>query len=351
MKACLEDHLPKYSGASRKRGWWLSAFGFLLFLSFLLSIRSGSFDISLIDVLTGNVSGAEWYIFWDIRVLRSLMAMAAGAGLGMAGVIIQGILKNPMASPFTLGISQGAAFGASFAIIFLGAGSAAASGGGILTDSPYLTVAGAFLGALLAMSFIFCVTFFKSRRSETVILSGLAAGAFFQAMTMLFQYFAPEAKIAAALFWTFGDVSKGSYPVFCAIAAATLFSLAYFTTKSWDFNALLWGQDIGKTLGVDIKRLNLISIALVAVLTAVITAFLGIIGFIGLIAPHIARIFTGHDNRFLIPMSAVMGALVLNGSDMISRALVPPAVIPVGIITSFWGIIVFIYLILRREAW
>lgn len=344
-----EEFLAEYSRVNGRKALWLGLASALLLISFLVSVKSGDFNIPLLAALRGTLPDSQRYIFYDIRVLRALMAMAAGAGLAVAGVIAQAVLKNPMASPFTLGISQGAAFGASFVIIFLGAGTATSYGEGVLLSSPYLTVAGAFCGSLLAMGFITFVAFFRNARSETVILSGIAAGAFFQAMTMLLQYFTSDIKAAAALFWTFGDVSKGDYYVLSAIAAVTLGSLAWFTARSWDFNALLWGPEAARTLGVDVKKLKIISVALVAALAAVITSFLGVIGFVGLIAPHIAAIFAGHDNRFLIPMSAVVGALALNCSDIISRLLLPPAVIPVGIITSFWGIIVFVYLILKKE--
>ncbi len=348
-KSSAEELLADYSRAGARKALWVALGALLLALSFLLSISVGDMDIPLADALSGALPDTQRYVLVNIRVLRSLMAMTAGAGLAVAGLVIQAVLKNPMASPFTLGISQGAAFGASFAIIILGGGAATAYGEGVIVNSPYLTVAGAFLGSLAAMAFITFVAFMRNGRTETVILSGIAAGAFFQAMTMLLQYFTTEVKAAAALFWTFGDVSKGNYGVLAAIASVTLGSLGWFALRSWDFNALLWGPETARTLGVDVKKLKVVSVALVAALTAVITSFLGVIGFIGLIAPHIARIFTGHDNRYLVPLSALTGALVLNLSDVLSRVLAPPAVIPVGIITSFWGIVVFVLLILKRD--
>ncbi len=319
------------------------------FACLLLSCSTGDFKISLWSAFSGGLSGSEKYVFFNIRLLRALTALSAGAGLAVCGAVMQNVLKNPMASPFTLGISQGAAFGASFAIIFLNAGITSSYGDGVVISSFPLTVVFAFLGAILSGAFVFWVAYLKSGEPHTVILSGIACGAFFQAMTMFIQYFASDVKAAATLFWTFGDISKSTYVSLSIISSFLIAVSFFFIFSALKLNALLWGKEIAGNMGVNVRRFTLISVLAVSALSAVITAFLGVIGFVGLIAPHLAKFAVGHDNRYFLPLSALAGGIVLTLSDIISRVLLAPSVIPVGIITSFWGIAVLIYLLLKRQ--
>lgn len=343
------DFYSSHETRKRKRLFFIGIAAFLVIAAAVLSCFIGDFNISPFSLLSGNLGERERYVFFNIRLIRVLTAVISGAGLALCGAVIQNLLKNPMASPFTLGISQGAAFGASFAIIFLGAGITSSYGDGVIISSFPVTVFAAFLGALSCSAFVFSVAYFRGGDANTVILSGIACGAFFQAMTMFIQYFTSEVKAAATLFWTFGDVSKAGWDSLLLMSVFFVFIFSFFMLSAIKLNALLWGRETAKTLGVRVKSFTLAALLAVSALSAVITSFLGVIAFVGLIAPHLSRLAVGHDNRYFLPLSALTGALVLLISDILSRILLPPSVIPVGIITSFWGITVLLFLLLKRE--
>ncbi len=167
---------------------------------------------------------------------------------------------------------------------------------------------------------------------------------------MFLQYFASDMQVAATVFWTFGDLGKAGWRENAIMLVAFLFAFVYFVAVRWRFNALQWGDEVAQSLGVRVKRLRIIGMVLSALSVAVITAFLGIIGFIGLIAPHMARFLVGSDHRFLIPCSAILGALLLLLSDIVARMLMPPIILPVGIITSFLGAPLFLYLLIKGQG-
>lgn len=329
---------------------------FLLFLVFVFSIGVGSLYISVQDILASLLKKDSMdqlnHVIWNIRLPRSIGAVMAGACLGVAGAIMQNILRNPLASPFTLGVSQGAAFGAAFAIIVLGAGKTHLSGNeGVTLNMPYVVVISAFVGSLLSVGFIVIISLLRNVTTESVILSGVALSAFFTAATMFIQYFASDLQVAATVFWTFGDLGKAGWNENAFMLAAFFFSFIYFIAERWSYNAIQWGDEVAASLGVHVKRLRLISMILGALIVSVTTAFLGIIGFVGLIAPHIVRFIVGNDYRFMIPYSALFGALLLLISDIIARKVMSPIILPVGIITSFAGAPLFLYLLFyaRRQ--
>lgn len=326
----------------------------ILFLCvFLISLGVGSFKISVMDVLTALFASHESefkHVVWNIRLTRSVGAAIAGAGLGVSGAIMQNILKNPLASPFTIGISQGAAFGAAFAIIVFGAGQTHMVGNEMVTiKNPYLVTVSAFIGSLLSVVFILTLSSLRRVTRESVILAGVALSSFFGAATMLLQYFASDVQVATTVFWTFGDIGKAGWRENIMMFLAFIPPFIYFIFKRWDLNALQWGDETAKTLGVKVDRLRVYGMILSSFIVAVITSFLGIIGFIGLIAPHIIRFIVGSDYRFLIPFSALFGALLLLISDVIARTIMAPIVIPVGIITSFAGAPMFLYLLVKMR--
>jgi iron complex transport system permease protein len=175
-------------------------------------------------------------------------------------------------------------------------------------------------------------------------------GAFLSACTMLLQYFASDLQVAATLFWTFGDLGKADWQANLFMALLLALTLGYVMLKSWCFNALQWGDEVARTLGVHTARLQLIGLVLTCLLVSLETAFLGIIAFIGLMAPHLMCPLIGTDQRFLLPATALCGALLLLVADCISRIILAPVVIPVGIITSFAGAPLFLYLLVRRRS-
>ncbi len=325
-------------------------FACLVVLSFI-SIGTGSLNLSISEVVRGLMGNSEnSYVIWNIRVTRTLGAMLAGASLGMAGAVMQNVLRNPLASPFTLGVSQGAAFGAAFAIIVLGAGQAHSYGTEAVTViKSYPVVISAFLGALLTVGLILSLSFLRNITPEAIILAGVALSSLFGSATMFLQYFAQDFQVAATVFWTFGDIGKAGWHENKLMMFAFVFTFGFFLFHRWNFNALLWGDEVAKSLGVNVKFLRISGMFMSAFVVSVCTAFLGIIGFIGLISPHLVRLLIGNDHRFLIPYSALFGALLLLLSDLIARTIIAPVILPVGIITSFAGAPMFFYLLIKRR--
>lgn len=325
---------------------------FLLTLLTFLSISHGSINISFFDVmrLLFQKDSEEAYIVWEIRLPRTIGAILTGASLGVAGAVMQNVLRNPLASPFTLGVSHGAAFGAAFAIIVLGAGrtfSVGPIGFSIIHGAP--VVFSAFCGALLTVLIILGLSLLRGLSPQAIILAGVALSSLFTSATMFLQYFSDEVRVASTVFWTFGDVGKAGWQENKIMALTFCTSFALLWLNRWNYNAMLWGDEMAKNLGTNPKFLRMFSLLVCALLTAVPTAFLGIIGFIGLISPHIIRLLIGNDYTLLIPYSAMAGAGLLLASDLLARTILSPIILPVGVITSFVGAPVFLGLLLRRN--
>ncbi len=317
--------------------------GLLLLLAWF-SLSTGEFGVSAWQLVSGRVNDHLLSIIVNLRLTRTLGAISAGAALGVSGCVLQNILRNPLASPFTLGVTQGAAFGATFAIIVLSA----------YWSSRYLVVMAAFSGSLLAVGGILLISIFVGSDTEAIILAGVGIGSFFNAGIMFLKYFANDIQVASAVFWTFGDLAKADWPNICGITVSLLAALIFFTRNAWNYNAFIWGRETAESLGVNSRFLTIATLLAASLVSAVATAFLGIIAFVGLIAPHIVRMAIGNDYRFLIPLSALSGALLLVAADLIARTLLKPVILPVGIITSFAGVPLFLYILAqarkRRDA-
>ncbi|NJE75489.1 iron ABC transporter permease [Thermococcus sp. ES12] len=329
--------------------------GLFLLLSILAvslySLSHGAYSLSVgevVDALLGGGTEGARLVIWNIRMPRIVAGLLVGASLAIAGAVMQGFLRNPLATPFTMGVSHGAMFGASLAIL-LGAGYAESSGR-ISLDNPYAVVLFAFIGAISATAVILALARLKGLSPEAIILAGVAMSSLFVALTTLVQYFADELQLAAMVYWSFGDLGRATWRENGIMLAAFLPIFVYFVVKRWDLNASLMGDDVAKSVGVDVERVRLISTFLAALITAVSVAFVGVIGFVGLIAPHAIRLVAGGDYRFLVPLSALAGALLLVAADTIARLVLSPMILPVGIVTSFLGAPAFIYLLVRMEG-
>ena len=336
--------MEQYRAYERKRRLLGYLLGGAVLLAVAVAVQLGALRLSLEDLL-GNT------VLWNIRLPRIISAILVGAALGVSGAVMQCVLRNPLASPFTLGISSGAAFGAAVAIVFFEAGRLNRTGlTGIIIDNPYFISAFAFLSALGAVFVILALVKLKQVTPTAMILAGVAMSSFFQAATMLIQLFAEDVKVAAVVFWTFGDVGRANWNEIGVMTAAFSVIFAHFLRKRWGFNVMLGGDEIAKSLGVEPSSFRLEVMVLASLLTALSVSFAGIIGFVGLIAPHAVRLMIGADHRYLIPYSALLGALVLLLSDTVGRMAISPAVIPVGIITAFVGVPVFLYLLVRSGS-
>lgn len=318
-----------------------------------LALTLGSAGLDAHDALSALLGMGDprtTHVVINIRLLRILGAAIAGSGLALAGCVLQNVLHNPLASDYTLGVSQGAAFGAAVAILLFGAGTANAAGAGhdsLIIRDAFTVAAFAFAGAITATLTIVAMAKWKGITPETMVLAGIAMGSLFSASTVLVQYFATDVQVASIVFWTFGDLGRASWQKLSLIAAVVLPSSLFFVLKRWDLNTLGAGEDVARSLGVDVRRLRLASVTLASLVTATTVSFLGIIAFVGLVAPHAMRRLVGNDHRYLVPASLAAGALLLVTADTIARTIVAPVVLPVGAITSFAGAPLFLYLLLR----
>ena len=317
----------------------------------VISIATGTVAIPVTDVvrtLTGyTVSTTFDSIVWNIRLPQILTAIVAGAGLAITGVVMQSILRNPLGSPFTLGISNASAFGAAFSIMLLDTGSTSSSD--IIINNPYITTIAAFSSAMLVTFVILMFAKLRGNTSETMILVGVAMGSLFSAGTMFLQYFADETQLSSIVFWAFGDTARASWSELGLISAVVIVASIYFALNRWKYNAIDAGDDTAKGLGVDVDKVRIRGMMCASLVTATTVAFLGVIGFVGLICPHMARRLIGDDHRFLLTGSIVAGSLLLLSADTIARVIIQPYQLPVAVLTSFLGAPAFIYLILKGK--
>ena len=276
---------------------------------------------------------------WNLRLPRIFMGIVAGFGLGIAGCVTQAILKNPLASPYTLGISSGASFGASLAIL---------TGAGII-GGDYLIIGNAFLFALLCSFIILGLSNRKGATPETMIRAGIAMMYLFSAMTTILQYFGEAEAVKEAIFWAVGDLDRSSWPKITIIIVMLTFCFFLLMIKSLDLNIMAAGDETAKSLGVNVKSTRIALMAVTTLLVACIVCFTGTIGFIGLVAPHLTRIAVGGDNRFVLPISGLFGTLLLISADLVARRVMAPIILPVGAITAFMGAPIFMYMIMKRK--
>ncbi|MEG3056974.1 MAG: iron ABC transporter permease [Methanoculleus sp.] len=303
-----------------------------------LAIFAGLFPGS-VDLPDRMIESNAVGIIWGWRLHQVLFAIVGGFGLAVAGTVMQGVLRNPLASPFTLGIASAASTGATIAIVL---------GAGILSGS-FLVIGNAFLFAMLAAAAIYGMARLRGMGSETMILAGIALMYLFSAITSLLQYLGTAAKVQEVVFWMFGSLDKSSWPKLGIVTIFIVTITPILLWRAWDLNALAEGDEVAKSLGVSVERSMAGFMLAASLMTAVIICFTGTIGFIGLVAPHITRMAIGTDHRTLILASGLVGAALLLGADCLARVLIPGAIIPVGIMTAFLGIPFFLYLFMRRR--
>ena len=348
--------LNEYKSYISKKWTFIFVTIILLIMISFISISIGAADISLSEIFnTMFGDGEEWIynVIWKIRIPRVLAGILAGMGLSVAGVVMQSILRNPLGSPYTLGVSQAAAFGAAFAVIVLGAGTVQSSNAdAVILNNPYLITLSAFFWSLTSTAGILMLSKMRDATPETLVLAGIALGSLFTAGMTSLEYFASDVELASVIFWTFGDMGKATWRDFGIMALVLIPIALYLIKNSWNYNALDSGDETAKSLGVNVEKIRIIGMLFASLATALIVSFFGIIGFVGLVVPHIVRKIIGGDERFLIPASAIFGGVFLLASDTVARTVISPVVLPVGILTSFLGAPLFLYLLVKgRSYW
>ncbi|MGL9750528.1 MAG: FecCD family ABC transporter permease [Symbiopectobacterium sp.] len=348
QKAADSDILRHYQDILRHRLLIMLLLVAAIVASLLLDFTMGPSGLSL-DVLwqtltnPAQADAGTRVIVWDILLPYALMALIVGLTLGLADAEMQTILNNPLASPFTLGVSSAAAFGSALAIV-LGIGIP-----GI--PAQWFISANAFLFALMAALLLDGITRWNNVATSGVVLFGIALVFTFNALVSMLQFIANEDTLQGQVFWTMGSLACASWEklgVLLLLALVVLMPLSFMS--SWKLTALRFGEDRATSFGINVRRLRLETLLRTSIISALSVAFVGPIGFIGLVAPHIARMVFGEDHRFYLPASALIGALVLSLASVASKNLIPGVIIPVGIVTSLVGVLFFLSIILRHRG-
>lgn len=306
----------------------------------VVAVSFGTYPLKLIHVVQSLLrigDDTRAVVVWNVRLPRIAASLSVGAGLALAGLFIQTLLRNPLGSPSTLGISQGAAFGASCVIILFQA-------------SPLWTAAAAFAGSLGATVLIVILGRLRGLTPEAVILAGVALSSLFGAATVLLQVLSDETRLARAVAWSFGDVGRSNWTQIGWLSLSVMGLWFVGFLWRWYLNALDMGEEPAKNLGISVESMRWQGLILAALVSALATAFHGVIAFVGLIAPHAARRIVGADHRFLVPLTAVLGAALLLLADTVSRTILGTGSFPVGVVTSFLGAPLFLILLLKRRA-
>ncbi|WBV44856.1 iron ABC transporter permease (plasmid) [Pseudoroseomonas cervicalis] len=339
-----------YRALSRKRLVLLGVLALLLAASLVADLALGPARYAYGEVLKALL-GLDapldvTVVVREIRMPVALMAVVVGASLSVAGAQMQTVLNNPLASPFTLGISAAAGFGAALGFVL---------GVSLLPSgwSAWTIPANAFLCAMGCSLLIHALSQRRGMGTETIVLLGIALVFTFNAALAALEFIASEQALAAVVFWTMGSLGRTTWP---KLGIATLVLVAvwpFFLRQAWSLTALRLGEHKAASFGIQVGRLRLQTILLVSALAAISVAFVGTIGFVGLVGPHIARMLVGEDQRFFLPASAISGALLLSAASVLSKSIIPGLILPIGVVTALVGVPFFFSLILstRSRSW
>lgn len=345
----VKKSLSSYTSYLRHKWIFIVICIAITFLVAGFSLSVGDYDIGfwetyriLIDDILGNsTTGLKNWIVMDLRMPRLLTAIIAGVGLAIAGVAMQSTLLNPLADPYTTGVSSGALFGATLAMI---------SGISLVSSARYGVVLNAFIFSLIPMFIITFVAKVKHASPTTMIMTGIAVMYIFNAITTVIKLFAEPDALKELYEWQVGSLgftTMDDIPVMLVFVVIGYIILQILAKK---LNVLATGDESAKGLGIDAEKLRLMILVLVSLVTASVVSFTGMIGFVGLVAPHMVRLFIGADNKYLMPASAAFGALLLVVADLVGRTIIAPSILQVGVVTSFLGGPLFLWLIIRKKG-
>ncbi len=338
--------LQSYRGLQRKRLLLLAVLLLAAALAFSTDLLTGPSELSALKAWQGiwwpeSLSRTENVILWHVRMPAAVMAILVGVALALAGAEMQTILDNPLASPFTLGVSHAAAFGAAIGIVI---------GAGIPAVPLNWTISvNAFVFAFASTLLLQFVARLLGASAQTLVLFGIAMFFTFEALVKLMQFIASEQALQQLVFWTMGNLARADWTKISYLACAIVLVAPFTWFSSWQMTALRLGDERAKSFGVRVERLRLLSLLRVAILTSFAVSFVGTIGFIGLVAPHIGRMLVGEDHRFLFPASALAGAFLMSAASVASKTLLHGVIVPIGIVTALIGVPFFVSLVLRRR--
>ncbi|WP_127522460.1 iron ABC transporter permease [Mesorhizobium sp. Z1-4] len=345
------DELDPAAGYRSRIGRRLALIGLLsalLLTSFMIDITNGPGNFNLRTVfdtlLDPRSHGVKLeVVVWDYRLPIAVTAVLVGAMLGAAGAEMQTILNNPLAEPFTLGVSSAASFGAALAIV---------TGMSLIPNvGPLIVTINAFVFALATCALLLFASRLRGAGADTMVLFGIAIFFTFNALLAMMQYAASEDELSRIVFWMMGSLSRASWEKIQLGGVLLFLILPFCMMRGWQLTALRMGEETARSMGVDVGRLRLELLVCISLLAATAVSFVGTVGFVGLVGPHIARMLVGEDQRFFLPLSAIVGALVLSVASIVSKSVTPGVLYPIGIVTALIGVPVFVSLILstRKE--
>lgn len=337
----------QYARLLKLRWWLMAAIAFIIVFSMLADFTIGPSALGWSELMQtllrpDQAEPTTAVIIWDFRLPYAVMAVVVGMALGLAGAEMQTILNNPLASPFTLGISSAAAFGASLAIVLdLGLPGLSAE---------WVVGANAFFFAILSALLLDALARWGAMSGAGMVLVGIALVFSFNALVSLMQFIASAEDLQNLVFWTMGSLSRATWPKVGGMLLAIALILPLTLRDTWKLTALRLGEDRALSFGIDVKRLRLVSLLRISFLAALAVSMVGTISFIGLIAPHIARRLFGEDHRYYLPGSALIGAMILSLASIASKNIASGTIVPVGIVTSLVGVPFFVSVVMRRKA-
>lgn len=351
MEQQIAQLKKEYFSVNAKKRWLLVGLVAAVGFAVLWSLNVGPSKVGLntvwavlCDLFQQNdlLTDGERVIVLRVRIPRILASILVGILLANAGLLMQGIFRNPLVSPYTLGVSNGAAFGASLAIVL------SASITSVAVSNQLVSVF-AFIFAALTMYLVQMIGKFAKDSIKSLLLAGIAISHLFSALVSFIKYVVDVERLPELVFWQMGSVSDVTWSQLGLMLVVAVVSLLVMTMFAWDFNVMSTGEESAISLGVNYKRLRCIAFVFSTLMTGVAVAFAGTIGFVGMVAPHIARMLVGNDYRYTIPTASLCGALLLLVADSLSRMLVTAIALPIGVITSMIGVPFFIWLIVQKR--
>ncbi|HCH00528.1 MAG TPA: iron ABC transporter permease [Vibrio sp.] len=335
--------------SERRRVTTILLFVAILLGSFIFDIMTGPSMLNASKVLYAllefiglpfQVEPSTQIIVTNLRLPIALMAIVVGGALGVGGAEMQTLLNNSMASPYTLGMAAAAGFGAALMLYI----------GSLGLNSDYAVPIGAFVCCMLSACFLFALASMRHISSGQLILAGIALLFLFQSLLSLVQFISSPELSQQILFWLFGSLSKSTWSNLAIVTAVVIGGTYFLLQDAWKLTSLRLGEERAKSVGVNVARLRLKTLFIVALMTATVTSFVGIIGFIGIVAPNIAKILVGEDQRFFLPLSFLIGAFLLSTASVLSKIIVPGALFPIGIVTAIIGVPFFFWLIIFKRG-